>query len=125
VTAPHVRCISNITENDLIGEYRTAWVYCMPSSYEGFGVPVIEAMACGTPVVAIDNAGSREIIENNRNGLLCGPDSLGERLITALERQEMRDSLVREGLETAKRYDMRLVAEKYEEIYKKVVAGEN
>ena len=54
----------------LIELYQQAWLFCLPSSYEGFGVPYIEAMSCGTPVVATPNAGAREVLEEMAGGTL-------------------------------------------------------
>ena len=57
--APGVTYHTGITDEALAGLYRRAWVYASPSTYEGFGLPYLEAMACGTPVVASPNPGSR------------------------------------------------------------------
>ena len=46
--------------------YRKAWVFCLPSTYEGFGVPYIEAMASGTVVVATPNPGALEVTRNGK-----------------------------------------------------------
>jgi phosphatidyl-myo-inositol alpha-mannosyltransferase len=121
IEAKNVRCLGRLGEPELIDEYRRAWIYCLPSSYEGFGVPVIEAFGCGTAVVALESPGMREIIENGSNGILCEPDKLGDSIITALENAELRNMLVREGLEKAKEYDIRIIAERYEEYYKKAI----
>jgi len=71
-----VRSLGNVNENTLIKEYQKAWIYCMVSSYEGFGVPCIEAMACGTAVVAINSPGITEIITDNYNGRICNKKNI-------------------------------------------------
>ena len=106
-----------IDEKELIEEYRSAWVYCCPSSYEGFGVPLVEAMACGTAVVACDNAGVRDIIQNNYNGLLCTPETLGAALCRLLSDTVLRARLVANGHAFAKRYDISIVAQQYRMLY--------
>ena len=53
--APGVTVLGRVGEAQLAELYRKAWVFCLPSSYEGFGVPYIEAMASGTAVVATPN----------------------------------------------------------------------
>lgn len=121
IEAQNVRCLGRISEPDLIDEYRKAWVYCLPSSYEGFGVPAIEAMACGTAVVAIDSPGIREIIKSGGNGILCGPEELGDSIKTVFENGELRNTLIKNGLEKAKEYDMKNIAERYESLYIKVL----
>jgi glycosyltransferase involved in cell wall biosynthesis len=69
-TAPNVNYAGIADERSLIEKYRESWIYCLPSSYEGFGVPALEAMACGTPVVGTANAGLREIIRDRLMGTL-------------------------------------------------------
>jgi phosphatidylinositol alpha-mannosyltransferase len=106
-----------LDEKELVEEYRRAWVYCCPSSYEGFGVPLCEAMACGTAVVACDNAGVREIVSHNYNGLLCTPESLGAALHRLLSDTLLRARLVANGGAFVKRYDINAVARDYLALY--------
>lgn len=121
MTARNVRYLGRVSESELIGEYRKAWVYALPSSYEGFGVPAIEAMACGTAVVAVDSPGMREIIKSGHNGILCGPDKLGDSILTVFENSKLRDGIINNGLEKAKEYDMKIIVERYEELYIKAL----
>lgn len=62
----------------------------MPSSYEGFGVPYIEAMACGTPVVATVNDGANEVLSGGAFGKLCQDMDLGNVLLDMLKSSEAR-----------------------------------
>ncbi len=62
-----------IPEEEKAGYYRLADVYVMPSRAEGFGFVVLEAMACGIPVIASKIDGSREAIRNGELGLLVDP----------------------------------------------------
>ena len=85
VQAPGVVCFPTPDEQTLADLYRRAWVFCLPSTYEGFGVPYIEALACGTPVVATPNAGAREVLEEGRWGILAPPPKLGAALLSLLQ----------------------------------------
>lgn len=107
----------NLTEADLIAAYKRSWICCVPSSYEGFGVPMLEAMACGTAVVATKNAGSCELLQHNRTGLLCTPALLGTTLIALLRNHEQRASLVAAGLTFVQQFDCSNVAASYEQLY--------
>ena len=60
-------------------------VFCFPSLREGLGLAAIEAMACGVPVVAADNRGTRSFITDGENGFLCPADE-AERFVVALKR---------------------------------------
>lgn len=62
---PNVRILTNIPGTDLPILMSTASVYVQPSLYEGFGLPVLEAMACGTPVVATGRSSIPEIAGNH------------------------------------------------------------
>ena len=121
IEAPGVRCLGRINEETLIAEYRKAWVYCLPSSYEGFGVPAIEAMACGTAVVATQNAGIEEIISHEKDGLICTKDSLGPSLLRIIKDEILRTSLISNGLIRARDFDILSIARHYEHIYNTLI----
>jgi glycosyltransferase involved in cell wall biosynthesis len=116
-SGPGVVYRGRLGEKELIEEYRRAWVYCCPSSYEGFGVPLCEAMACGTAVVACDNAGVREIVSHNYNGLLCTPETLGAALHRLLSDNILRARLVANGCAYVKRFDVGAIARQYQVLY--------
>ncbi|MBN2035520.1 MAG: glycosyltransferase family 4 protein [Chitinispirillaceae bacterium] len=117
VTSPGVRCLARISEQELITEYRKAWICCLPGSYEGFGVPAIEAMACGTAVVAVRSAGTGEIINHRNSGLLCASRTLGAGLNEVLRDQVLRQQLVSDGVRAVKQYDIHEIARRYEMVY--------
>jgi glycosyltransferase involved in cell wall biosynthesis len=121
IEAPNVRCLGRISEESLISEYRKAWVYCLPSSYEGFGVPAIEAMACGTAVVATRNAGIAEIVTHEKNGLVCDKNFLGPSLLSVIKDENLRSSLITNGLNRAKDFDILAIARRYEQIYNTLI----
>jgi phosphatidylinositol alpha-mannosyltransferase len=123
VSAHNVTCRSAVREQELIEEYRRAWVYCLPSSYEGFGVPAIEAMACGTAVVACQNSGTREVINHGKTGLICKPGILGATIKRLIADTAMRNAIVEEGLTRARDFAMVTIARRYEELYNNAVSG--
>lgn len=107
---------------DLVRLYQQAWVFCLPSSYEGFGRPYLEAMAAGTPVVATENPGASELLDRGRCGMLVPDASLAEALHTLLVRENLRAEYARKGLERAQRYSWSKVADQYERMYEAVLA---
>lgn len=115
--APNVVYAGKLAEETLIEKYRNAWIYCSVSSYEGFGVPIIEAMACGTAVVAIRTAGAQEIITHGYNGLLSTDEELPVTLDRLITDAALRKDLIGNGLQTAKKYDICAVAQQYRKIY--------
>ena len=65
-----VKYVTGIPDEDLAALYRRAWVCAVPSTYEGFGLPYLEAMACGTSVIATPNPGSLEVLGEQYAGLV-------------------------------------------------------
>jgi glycosyltransferase involved in cell wall biosynthesis len=105
----------------LVSLYQKAWIFCLPSTYEGFGVPYIEAMATGTPVVATPNGGAQEVLDEGRWGCLVREQELSCTLVHLLTSEEKRLSFAEGGLKRAKEYDMALIAERYDALYQRIV----
>lgn len=101
---------------------REAWVMCLPSAYEGFGRPYIEAMASGTTVVASHNPGAREVLRDGALGVLADDASLAAVLTRVLQSPEERTRLERAALADVARYDWPVVAAQYEAVYAQVIA---
>ena len=97
--------------------FRRAWVFCLPSTYEGFGVPYIEAMASGTAVVASPNPGAREVLRGGRDGLVVEDDQLGAALIDLLGSPEKRRAWECAGPARADDFSWERVAGQYEALY--------
>jgi glycosyltransferase involved in cell wall biosynthesis len=113
-----------IREQDKAPLYSAATVFAFPSLYEGFGIPVLEAMACGTPVVTSNSSALPEVAGDA--GLLVDPyrtEAIAEGLRKLLEEQPLRDELARRGLERARLFTWPQVAEQTLKVYR-FVAGE-
>ena len=112
-----VRWFGRIPETTLAELYGKAWVFCLPSSYEGFGVPYIEAMASGTPVIATPNPGAVEVTENGRYGNIARPDQLGASIFTLLTNDVERRRMGVVGLKRAESFSWPSICERYEALY--------
>ncbi|NBV85052.1 MAG: glycosyltransferase [Verrucomicrobia bacterium] len=97
--------------------YRRAWVFCLPSSYEGFGVPYIEAMASGTAVIATPNRGAVEVLRHGTCGLVVPLHRLGSALLQVLRNPALRRYLETAGLRCSKAYGWDEVCARYEMLY--------
>jgi glycosyltransferase involved in cell wall biosynthesis len=100
-----LRRVGYVPERLLPGLYAGARALVMPSRYEGFGLPCLEAMACGTPVVAADRGALPETVAEA--GLLVDPDEpeqLAEALVRASLDADLRDSLKAAGRARAARF---------------------
>jgi glycosyltransferase involved in cell wall biosynthesis len=106
-----------IGDDELAALYRSAWVYASPSSYEGFGLPYVEAMASGTPVVASQNSGSLEVLSDGDYGMLVADSEFGNALIRLLSDAEERDRLIAKGLMRAREYSLDSTVEQYDQLF--------
>lgn len=121
VEAPGVRSFGRVALEQLVELYRQAWVFCLPSAYEGFGRPYIEALACGTPVVATPNPGALEVLEGGRYGVIVSPAGLGRALVDLLQDSERRRRLAEAGLAWVLQFGWARVVEAYEALYGRLV----
>lgn len=113
-----VRWFGRIPTEELTDLFRRAWVFCLPSTYEGFGVPYIEAMASGTPVVATPNVGAREVLQEGKSGLVVKDEELAAELIRVLTDSGLRQRLREAGLVRAQDFSWDRVCEQYEALYR-------
>jgi glycosyltransferase involved in cell wall biosynthesis len=113
-----VVALGRLSDDELADEYRRAWVFCLPSSYEGFGIPYAEAMTAGVPVVATPNPGARYVTDDGRYGVLAELDELGSALGGVLDDPAERERLGAASLDRAREFDLRHVADEYERLYR-------
>ena len=112
-----VRWFFAVSSEELARLYTQAWVFCLPSSYEGFGRPYIEALAAGTPVIATSNPGAREVLDDGRFGLIVPGEQLGQTLCHILTDRALREKFRELGIKRAKDYSWEKVARQYERVY--------
>ncbi len=94
-----------VSEDELIGLYRRAWLLASASAHEGWGMTITEAAACGTPAVATRIAGHSDAIENGCSGLLVDDASeLGAAITKVIGDEHLRASLSAGALTHAARF---------------------
>jgi len=101
--------------------YETAAVFCLPSSYEGFGIPYVEAMAHGLPVVATPNPGARFVLSDGTCGVLTSIDAVGAALVALLEDPDRRRALGERGRIRAQDFRWERVVAQHERAYARAI----
>jgi len=114
----YVRFLGIIPDNELPMLYSGADLFVYPSLYEGFGLPVLEAMACGVPVVASNVSSLPEIIGNA--GILVDPydeEDLKSKISMALTNPEIHNDYKQKGLKRALQFTWAETARKTLDVY--------
>jgi glycosyltransferase involved in cell wall biosynthesis len=118
----HVRFLHGVPDEDLPGLYSAAGVSTTPSFYEGFGLPALEAMTFGTPVVVSDRASLPEVV--GEAGLLVNPDDpedIALALTRVLTDETLRVRMRERGLTQAARFTWDKAARETLEVYQMVL----
>ncbi len=114
-----VHVLGEVSDAAMVEAYQRAWAFCLPSSYEGFGVPYVEAMAAGVPVVATPNVGSRYVTRHGRDGRLVEMDDLGAAIVDLLRDEPERDRLARLGRHRVEEaFSLSRIVDAYERLYR-------
>ena len=107
-----------VDEDDLPALYRASTIFAYPSLYEGFGLPILEAMACGVPVLASDTPALSEVVGDA--GVLVNPlevTGMSYALDSILGNDQMRDSLCKQGTARARQFTWTRTAEQTWDLY--------
>ena len=136
-TGPEEQKIKNLAKNqkninylgyqnkeNTISLIRGSDILIQPSLKEGISSTILEAMACGTTVIASNVGGNIELIENGINGIIKDPNdfnSFVEEIVTLFDNAELRQSLENQALKKAKQYDWSIIGQKYLDLYTKIL----
>src|SRR6266571_6047202 len=117
-----VLIVGDIEDHDMPSVYGGATIFLFPSLYEGFGLPPLEAMACGVPVIC-SNAGSLPEVTGDAAMNVEPLDFVGlsEALRRLLSDSPLRVSLARKGLERAHRFSWQIMANEVVALYERVL----
>ena len=111
----------HVDDETLACLYTGASVFVFPSLYEGFGLPILEAMACGCPVICSNAASLPEVV--GKAALQIDPtdaEGLARALDIVLTDSKLRQSLIQQGIERASQFSWKETAVKTLEVFRKL-----
>ena len=115
------RCILNGRTKDIETEYLNSSLAVCSSRFEGFGLTLVEAMACGLPVVSFDCPwGPREIVQDGEDGLLVDNGDIGklaEALVTLIDDADLRARMSAKAVKNVSRFRMDQIAQKWKSLF--------
>jgi glycosyltransferase involved in cell wall biosynthesis len=117
--------LGRVERKRLINIYQNATIYVVSSIYEGLPTVLLEAMACGLPVVATNIGGNRDLISSNVNGLLVpprSPEKMAQMIALLWNDEHLRKRLGDNARETiVKKYTWELIANNFINVYEALV----
>ena len=119
----NVRFLGYVSDRDLPLLYNSAQLFVYPSLYEGFGLPPLEAMACGVPVITSNTSSLPEIVGDA--GVMVDPldeTALASAISRVLNDSALRDNMIKNGIKRAEEFSWEKTAEKSMQIYQKLLA---
>jgi glycosyltransferase involved in cell wall biosynthesis len=117
-----VRLESFISEDELRRMYREAWAFVLPSLFEGFGIPLIEAMASGTPVVCSDTTSLPEVVGDA--AILFNPryiDDMAAKLARIVADRTVRAIGIQKGLKRAEMFRQEAIMQKITDFWSQII----
>ena len=112
-----------VKDDDAYTLYSNALAYCLPSLYEGFGLPILEAMKCGCPVITSDFSSTAEVAGDA--GVLVDPlsvDAVAGAMTKVYTDKAFRKELVAKGYAREKEFSWRKAAEETLAVYEEILS---
>lgn len=122
INTKYVKTLGFVDENDLPALYSGAMFFIYPSLYEGFGFPILEAMACNCPVITSTRGSLRELVADA--ALIVDPqavDDIALKMTQLVVDVDLRSALIKRGQKNAERFDWKKTAREVLAIYNKMI----
>jgi glycosyltransferase involved in cell wall biosynthesis len=119
---PNIEFRNGITDDELVQIYNESKLFIFPSFYEGFGLPVPEAMACGTPVICSDTTSLPEV--GGDAVVYCNPNNIEdikEKIMIVLNDEKLQKQMIQKGLIRAKEFTWEKSAKEHIKVFNMVL----
>ncbi len=116
--------LQNLNREQMLEAYQKADLVMFVSTYEGFGMPIIEAQAVGVPVITSNISSMPEVAGNS--AILADPynvDNIKESVLSIINNKALRNDLIQKGFENVKRFNIDNIAAQYADVYQRIVDG--
>ena len=120
-----VRFLGKVLPPDLYELYKIGDVFATASEIETQGIVLIEAAACGLPLIAVNRGAVSEVCVTDENGFLCEPgnvEEISDAMVKILSDEKLRAKFAENSIKIAHEHDFEKTLDKFENIYKKVIA---
>lgn len=117
------KAIINPTQKQIGDILRNTDIYICNSQYESFGLPTLEAMTCGAAVITTDTGGMRDFVVDNKNAIIINKNDINDiakKTKMLIENENLRESIAKEGMKTALRFNWSTSIEQVRKYYKKI-----
>lgn len=115
---PHIDLKQSVDNSELVKIYNESKLFVFPSFYEGFGLPLLEAMSCGTPVITSNTTSLPEV--GGSAAIYCNPSSpeeIRDKIELVLSSTKVQQSLIKRGLKRAQELSWRRSALRHQEVF--------
>ncbi len=118
----NIHYLGFVSDSELAKVYNLASLFVFPSFYEGFGLPVLEAMACGTPVVCSDVTSLPEV--GGDAAVYCNPNNMNdiaEKIEMVLSDEKLQQDMIDKGLKRAEKFTWEKAAQEHLKVFEEVL----
>jgi len=118
---PKIKVLGNVSDQDLVALYNLAEVYVYPSLYEGFGLPILEAQACGCPVITSNKSSLPEV--GGHSVVYINPlktEEMSKAIEKVVSNKKLRENLIKKGYKNIKRFSWDKTAKEVLDLIKNV-----